>query len=87
MAAADPYMKMKIDPQNLQIQTHTVEKLLEPLIIQVDHIKRKVGCDVRNETEHFSLCGSYGSWYNLENIHRILVKGIFRHVPIPTDDM
>lgn len=26
---------MKIDPLNLQIQTHTVEKMLEPLIIQV----------------------------------------------------
>ncbi|KAJ6661559.1 hypothetical protein lerEdw1_013798 [Lerista edwardsae] len=30
-----PYIRMKIDPLNLQIQTHTVEKLLEPLIIQV----------------------------------------------------
>lgn len=56
MAATDPYMKMKIDPQNLQIQTHTVEKLLEPLIIQVGHIKRKVGCDVRHETQNIFHC-------------------------------
>lgn len=78
MAAADPYMKIKIDPQNLQIQTHTVEKLLEPLIIQVDHIKRKVGCGMRNETWNiFHLYGSCGIRQNLENIHRILVKGIF----------
>ncbi|XP_032301165.1 catenin alpha-3 isoform X1 [Coturnix japonica] len=30
-----PNIKLKIDPQDLQIQTFTVEKLLEPLIIQV----------------------------------------------------
>ncbi|XP_039180572.1 catenin alpha-3 [Crotalus tigris] len=55
MAAADPYMKMKIDPQNLQIQTHTVEKLLEPLIIQVTTLMncpqnpsvKKKGCSKR----------------------------------------
>ncbi|XP_066478367.1 catenin alpha-3 [Tiliqua scincoides] len=35
MSSAVPYIRMKIDPLNLQIQTHTVEKLLEPLIIQV----------------------------------------------------
>ncbi|KAM6443285.1 catenin alpha-3 isoform 2-T2 [Liasis olivaceus] len=55
MAAADPYMKMKIDPQNLQIQTRTVEKLLEPLIIQVTTLMncpqnpsgKKKGCSKR----------------------------------------
>nr|XP_056705322.1 catenin alpha-3 [Euleptes europaea] len=35
MSARVPHMKMKIDPQHLEIQTHTLEKLLEPLIIQV----------------------------------------------------
>ncbi|KAL7990370.1 hypothetical protein Chor_013800 [Crotalus horridus] len=48
-------MKMKIDPQNLQIQTHTVEKLLEPLIIQVTTLMncpqnpsvKKKGCSKR----------------------------------------
>ncbi|XP_070608267.1 catenin alpha-3 isoform X1 [Erythrolamprus reginae] len=55
MAAADPYMKIKIDPQNLKIQTHTVEKLLEPLIIQVTTLMncpqnpsgKKKGCSKR----------------------------------------
>uniref|UniRef100_A0A7M4EFM7 Uncharacterized protein n=1 Tax=Crocodylus porosus TaxID=8502 RepID=A0A7M4EFM7_CROPO len=35
MAADVPNIKLKIDPQDLQIQTFTVRKLLEPLIIQV----------------------------------------------------
>ncbi|XP_075279207.1 catenin alpha-3 isoform X1 [Opisthocomus hoazin] len=35
MSKEMPSIKLKIDPQNLQIQTFTVEKLLEPLIIQV----------------------------------------------------
>ncbi|NXE18909.1 CTNA3 protein, partial [Ardeotis kori] len=35
MSTKVPSMKLKIDPQDLQIQTFTVEKLLEPLIIQV----------------------------------------------------
>uniref|UniRef100_A0A670IVG5 Catenin alpha 3 n=1 Tax=Podarcis muralis TaxID=64176 RepID=A0A670IVG5_PODMU len=55
MSAAMPYMKMKIDPRNLQIQTHTVEKLLEPLIIQVTTLvncpqnpsNKKKGCSKR----------------------------------------
>ncbi|XP_019363428.1 PREDICTED: catenin alpha-3-like [Gavialis gangeticus] len=34
MAAEVPNIKLKIDPQDLQIQTFTVRKLLEPLIIQ-----------------------------------------------------
>ncbi|XP_052533966.1 catenin alpha-3 isoform X2 [Tympanuchus pallidicinctus] len=35
MSTKVPNVKLKIDPQDLQIQTFTVEKLLEPLIIQV----------------------------------------------------
>ncbi|KAM6415865.1 catenin alpha-3 [Rhynochetos jubatus] len=35
MSAKVPNVKLKIDPRDLQIQTFTVEKLLEPLIIQV----------------------------------------------------
>ncbi|XP_064285734.1 catenin alpha-3 isoform X1 [Passer domesticus] len=35
MSTQAPNIKLKIDPRNLQIQTFTVEKLLEPLIIQV----------------------------------------------------
>ncbi|KFO88029.1 Catenin alpha-3, partial [Buceros rhinoceros silvestris] len=35
MSTEVPSIKLKIDPQDLQIQTFTVEKLLEPLIIQV----------------------------------------------------
>ncbi|XP_069720108.1 catenin alpha-3 isoform X2 [Phaenicophaeus curvirostris] len=35
MSTKGPSIKLKIDPRNLQIQTFTVEKLLEPLIIQV----------------------------------------------------
>ncbi|XP_039552172.1 catenin alpha-3 isoform X1 [Passer montanus] len=35
MSTKAPNIKLKIDPRNLQIQTFTVEKLLEPLIIQV----------------------------------------------------
>uniref|UniRef100_A0A8B9QBD1 Catenin alpha 3 n=1 Tax=Apteryx owenii TaxID=8824 RepID=A0A8B9QBD1_APTOW len=35
MSTEVPNVKLKIDPQDLQIQTFTVEKLLEPLIIQV----------------------------------------------------
>ncbi|XP_053804572.1 catenin alpha-3 isoform X5 [Vidua chalybeata] len=35
MSTKVPNVKLKIDPRNLQIQTFTVEKLLEPLIIQV----------------------------------------------------
>ncbi|KAM6091334.1 catenin alpha-3 isoform 2-T2 [Theristicus caerulescens] len=35
MSAKVPSIKLKIDPRDLQIQTFTVEKLLEPLIIQV----------------------------------------------------
>ncbi|XP_062436659.1 catenin alpha-3 isoform X1 [Rhea pennata] len=35
MSTEVPNVKLKIDPENLQIQTFTVEKLLEPLIIQV----------------------------------------------------
>ncbi|XP_074400499.1 catenin alpha-3 isoform X4 [Zonotrichia albicollis] len=35
MSTKVPNIKLKIDPRNLQIQTFTVEKLLEPLIIQV----------------------------------------------------
>ncbi|XP_071667760.1 catenin alpha-3 isoform X2 [Patagioenas fasciata] len=34
-SAKMPDIKLKIDPRDLQIQTFTVEKLLEPLIIQV----------------------------------------------------
>ncbi|OPJ84709.1 catenin alpha-3 isoform B [Patagioenas fasciata monilis] len=34
-SAKMPNIKLKIDPRDLQIQTFTVEKLLEPLIIQV----------------------------------------------------
>uniref|UniRef100_F6TLE1 Catenin alpha 3 n=1 Tax=Monodelphis domestica TaxID=13616 RepID=F6TLE1_MONDO len=34
MSAETP-IQLKMNPQDLQIQTHTVEKLLEPLIIQV----------------------------------------------------
>nr|XP_003223725.2 PREDICTED: catenin alpha-3 isoform X1 [Anolis carolinensis] len=55
MAAGVPHMQMKIDPQNLQIQTRTVEKLLEPLIIQVTTLmncpqnpsNKKKGCSKR----------------------------------------
>ncbi|XP_060097101.1 catenin alpha-3 isoform X1 [Heteronotia binoei] len=55
MSATVPYMKMKIDPQHLKIQTHTVEKLLEPLIIQVTTLvncpqnpsNKKKGCSKR----------------------------------------
>ncbi|XP_009892304.1 PREDICTED: catenin alpha-3 [Charadrius vociferus] len=35
MSTKVPSIKLKIDPRDLQIQTFTVEKLLEPLIIQV----------------------------------------------------
>ncbi|XP_050161726.1 catenin alpha-3 isoform X2 [Myiozetetes cayanensis] len=35
MSTKMPDIKLKIDPRDLQIQTFTVEKLLEPLIIQV----------------------------------------------------
>ncbi|KAM9282328.1 catenin alpha-3 [Cariama cristata] len=35
MSTKVPNVKLKIDPRDLQIQTFTVEKLLEPLIIQV----------------------------------------------------
>ncbi|GAB0192449.1 catenin alpha-3 [Grus japonensis] len=35
MSTKAPSIKLKVDPQDLQIQTFTVEKLLEPLIIQV----------------------------------------------------
>ncbi|XP_014795939.1 PREDICTED: catenin alpha-3 [Calidris pugnax] len=35
MSSRVPSIKLKIDPRDLQIQTFTVEKLLEPLIIQV----------------------------------------------------
>ncbi|XP_009865368.1 PREDICTED: catenin alpha-3-like [Apaloderma vittatum] len=35
MSTKMPSIKLKIDPRDLQIQTFTVEKLLEPLIIQV----------------------------------------------------
>ncbi|XP_053927259.1 catenin alpha-3 isoform X2 [Cuculus canorus] len=35
MSTKGPSIKLKIDPRDLQIQTFTVEKLLEPLIIQV----------------------------------------------------
>uniref|UniRef100_A0A8C3NNP9 Catenin alpha 3 n=2 Tax=Cyanoderma ruficeps TaxID=181631 RepID=A0A8C3NNP9_9PASS len=35
MSTKVPNIKLKIDPRNLQIQTFAVEKLLEPLIIQV----------------------------------------------------
>uniref|UniRef100_F2Z2R0 Catenin alpha 3 n=1 Tax=Homo sapiens TaxID=9606 RepID=F2Z2R0_HUMAN len=34
MSAETP-ITLNIDPQDLQVQTFTVEKLLEPLIIQV----------------------------------------------------
>ncbi|PKU32831.1 catenin alpha-3 [Limosa lapponica baueri] len=34
MSSKVPSIKLKIDPRDLQIQTFTVEKLLEPLIIQ-----------------------------------------------------
>ncbi|XP_015278708.1 PREDICTED: catenin alpha-3 [Gekko japonicus] len=55
MSATIPRMKMKIDPQHLEIQTHTVEKLLEPLIIQVTTLvncpqnpsNKKKGCSKR----------------------------------------
>ncbi|XP_062989362.1 catenin alpha-3 [Elgaria multicarinata webbii] len=53
MASAVPHVK--IDPWNLQIQTRTVEKLLEPLIIQVTTLvncpqnpsNKKKGCSKR----------------------------------------
>ncbi|XP_010187842.1 PREDICTED: catenin alpha-3, partial [Mesitornis unicolor] len=35
MSTKMPSLKLKIDPRDLHIQTFTVEKLLEPLIIQV----------------------------------------------------
>ncbi|XP_059676884.1 catenin alpha-3 isoform X2 [Gavia stellata] len=35
MSSKVPSIKLRIDPRDLQIQTFTVEKLLEPLIIQV----------------------------------------------------
>ncbi|KFW96124.1 Catenin alpha-3, partial [Phalacrocorax carbo] len=35
MSTKVPSTNLKVDPQDLQIQTFTVEKLLEPLIIQV----------------------------------------------------
>uniref|UniRef100_A0A8D0BNH1 Uncharacterized protein n=1 Tax=Salvator merianae TaxID=96440 RepID=A0A8D0BNH1_SALMN len=55
MSSAVPRMRMKIDPQNLHVQTHTVEKLLEPLIIQVTTLvncpqnpsNKKKGCSKR----------------------------------------
>ncbi|XP_054839930.1 catenin alpha-3 [Eublepharis macularius] len=53
MSATVPHMK--IDPRHLKIQTHTVEKLLEPLIIQVTTLvncpqnpsNKKKGCSKR----------------------------------------
>uniref|UniRef100_A0A8D0GBG6 Catenin alpha-3 n=1 Tax=Sphenodon punctatus TaxID=8508 RepID=A0A8D0GBG6_SPHPU len=55
MSAIVPNIKLKIDPQDLQIQTFTVEKLLEPLIIQVTTLvncpqnpsNKKKGCSKR----------------------------------------
>ncbi|XP_050814265.1 catenin alpha-3 isoform X3 [Gopherus flavomarginatus] len=55
MSAAVPNVTLKIDPQDLQIQTFTVEKLLEPLIIQVTTLvncpqtpsNKKKGCSKR----------------------------------------
>uniref|UniRef100_K7FHK0 Catenin alpha 3 n=1 Tax=Pelodiscus sinensis TaxID=13735 RepID=K7FHK0_PELSI len=55
MSAAVPNVTLKIDPQDLQIQTFTVEKLLEPLIIQVTTLvncpqtpsNQKKGCSKR----------------------------------------
>ncbi|XP_075791023.1 catenin alpha-3 isoform X2 [Pelodiscus sinensis] len=55
MSAAVPSVTLKIDPQDLQIQTFTVEKLLEPLIIQVTTLvncpqtpsNQKKGCSKR----------------------------------------
>ncbi|KAM7169902.1 catenin alpha-3 [Macrochelys suwanniensis] len=55
MSAAVPNVTLKIDPQDLQIQTFTVEKLLEPLIIQITTLvncpqipsNKKKGCSKR----------------------------------------
>ncbi|KAM9133419.1 catenin alpha-3 isoform 2-T2 [Pangshura tecta] len=55
MSAAVPNVTLKIDLQDLQIQTFTVEKLLEPLIIQVTTLvncpqtpsNKKKGCSKR----------------------------------------
>uniref|UniRef100_A0A8C8RLR9 Catenin alpha-3 n=1 Tax=Pelusios castaneus TaxID=367368 RepID=A0A8C8RLR9_9SAUR len=55
MSATVPNVTLKIDPQDLQIQTFTVEKLLEPLIIQVTTLvncpqtpsNKKKGCSKR----------------------------------------
>nr|XP_013801102.1 PREDICTED: catenin alpha-3 isoform X1 [Apteryx mantelli mantelli] len=55
MSTEAPNVKLKIDPQDLQIQTFTVEKLLEPLIVQVTTLvncpqnpsSKKKGCSKR----------------------------------------
>ncbi|KAG6937253.1 catenin alpha 3 [Chelydra serpentina] len=55
MSAAVPNVTLIIDPQDLQIQTFTVEKLLEPLIIQITTLvncpqipsNKKKGCSKR----------------------------------------
>ncbi|XP_035399211.1 catenin alpha-3 [Cygnus atratus] len=55
MSTKVPSVKLKIDPQDLHIQTFTVEKLLEPLIIQVTTLvncpqnpsSKKKGCSKR----------------------------------------
>nr|XP_014352743.1 PREDICTED: catenin alpha-3 isoform X1 [Latimeria chalumnae]XP_014352744.1 PREDICTED: catenin alpha-3 isoform X1 [Latimeria chalumnae] len=55
MTSTLPKIQLKINPQDLQVRTFTVEKLLEPLIIQVTTLvncpknpsKKKKGCSKR----------------------------------------
>ncbi|XP_074814969.1 catenin alpha-3 isoform X5 [Natator depressus] len=82
MSAAVPNVTLKIDPQDLQIQTFTVEKLLEPLIIQVTTLvncpqtpsNKKKGCSKRARVLLASV--EKATWNLLEKGEKIAKEAI-----------
>ncbi|XP_074986935.1 catenin alpha-3 isoform X5 [Caretta caretta] len=82
MSAAVPSVTLKIDPQDLQIQTFTVEKLLEPLIIQVTTLvncpqtpsNKKKGCSKRSRVLLASV--EKATWNLLEKGEKIAKEAI-----------
>ncbi|CAM5128807.1 unnamed protein product [Eretmochelys imbricata] len=82
MSAAVPSVTLKIDPQDLQIQTFTVEKLLEPLIIQVTTLvncpqtpsNKKKGCSKRARVLLASV--EKATWNLLEKGEKIAKEAI-----------
>uniref|UniRef100_A0A8C0JHK4 Catenin alpha-3 n=1 Tax=Chelonoidis abingdonii TaxID=106734 RepID=A0A8C0JHK4_CHEAB len=82
MSAAVPNVTLKIDPQDLQIQTFTVEKLLEPLIIQVTTLvncpqtpsNKKKGCSKRARV--LLACVEKATWNLLDKGEKIAKEAI-----------